>query len=154
MQAPWVCATFIETYPALQQIKSIVLIDDDFDDAELFRDAVAELNSGIAIQHYSNGKDAVALLKQSEQLPDLVFLDINLPSSSGWQCLTEMQKMVRLRDLPVIMFSTSSQQREKQIARDLGAVGFLTKPSGFGSLKTMLGRIINLPVDKIHEAFS
>lgn len=139
---------------ALQQIKSIVLIDDDHDDAELFREAMSAVAPDVSVVHFHNGREGVRSLSKGESLPDLVFLDINLPSFSGWHCLTEIRKQPALQQLPVIMYSTSSLPREKEIARDLGAAGFLTKPDDFNTLKNSLARIISLPPGQVQEAFN
>jgi CheY-like chemotaxis protein len=124
-------------------MRQILLIDDDRDDAELFREALSEINSSIGFEHFEDSKNGLKLLlEQQTNLPDLIFLDINMPIVSGWQCLTEFKKADHLKNIPVIMFTTSSQTREKQIAEDLGAAGFITKPSEYRLLKEMLTSVL------------
>jgi CheY-like chemotaxis protein len=138
---------------ALQQIKSIVLIDDDHDDAELFREAMSAVAPAVTVTHFNNGRDGLKALSTGDKLPDLVFLDINLPSFSGWHCLSEIRRQPALQQLPVIMYSTSSLPREKEIARDLGAAGFLTKPDDFNTLKRSLARILSVPPGQVQDVF-
>lgn len=125
-------------------MKQVLLIDDDRDDAELFKEALSEINSAIGFEHYEDSKTGLSiLLEKHTDLPDLIFLDINMPIISGWQCLTEFKKTEHLKHIPVIMFTTSSQPREQEIAQELGAEGFITKPSEYKALKELLTKIIN-----------
>lgn len=125
-------------------MKQVLLIDDDRDDAELFKEALSEINSSISFEHYEDSKTGLkTLMERHNNLPDLIFLDINMPIVSGWQCLTEFKKTEHLKHIPVIMFTTSSQPREKEIAKELGAKGFITKPSEYKALKQLLSSVIN-----------
>ena len=124
-------------------MKQVLLIDDDRDDADLFKEALFEINSAILFEHYEDSKTALKLLLEKQtDLPDLIFLDINMPIVSGWQCLSEFKKAEHLRHIPVIMFTTSSQAKEKEIAEELGAQGFITKPSEYKALKELLSEVI------------
>jgi len=124
-------------------MKQVLLIDDDRDDADLFKEALFEINSSILFEHYEDSKTGLKLLLEKQtDLPDLIFLDINMPIVSGWQCLTEFKKAEHLRHIPVIMFTTSSQAKEKEIAEELGAQGFITKPSEYQALKELLSGVI------------
>ncbi|MGZ3846712.1 MAG: response regulator [Flavisolibacter sp.] len=125
-------------------MKQVLLIDDDRDDAELFKEALWEINSSIAFEHYDDSKTGLhVLLEKFTDLPDVIFLDINMPIISGWQCLTEFKKTEHLKHIPVIMFTTSSQDRERGIAKELGADGFITKPSEYKALKELISSVVN-----------
>lgn len=130
-------------------IKSIVLIDDDSDDALLFKEALHELGSSLQFTHYDDGRVAVQQLSGTAPLPDLVFIDINLPSFSGWQCLTQLRKHAHLQELLIVMYTTSSVNREKSIAADLGANGFITKPDDFKLLRNMINNMIGRSVEEL-----
>lgn len=124
-------------------MKQVVLIDDDRDDAELFKEALSEINSSIGFEHFEDSKQGLqTLLEKQNNLPDLIFLDINMPITSGWQCLSEFKKTEHLKDIPVIMFTTSSQPREKEMAKEMGAKDFITKPSEYRTLKELLSSVI------------
>ena len=124
-------------------MKRVLLIDDDRDDADLFKEALFEINSAIVFEHYEDSKAGLKLLLEKHtDLPDLIFLDINMPIVSGWQCLTEFKKTEHLKHIPVILFTTSSQTKEKEIADELGAEGFITKPNEYKALKELLSSVI------------
>jgi len=125
-------------------MKQVLLIDDDRDDAELFKEALSEIDAAIAFEYYDDSKTGLrALLEKYTDLPDVIFLDINMPIISGWQCLAEFKKTEHLKHIPVIMFTTSSQDREKDTAKELGADGFITKPSEYKKLKELLSSVVN-----------
>ncbi|WP_276370432.1 response regulator [Chryseolinea sp. H1M3-3] len=124
-----------------------LLADDDRDDAELFSEALVVVDPAIKFHHVENGHEVFHFLsKQNEGKPDLIFLDLNMPAMSGWQCLAKLKNDTTLKEIPVIMYSTSSNPREKEIAIELGAVGFITKPTDFKVLK----RILETISDNIH----
>ena len=122
---------------------NILLIDDDRDDAELFEEILKEIDSSINFEHIEDSKKCLEkLADQKTNLPDMIFLDINMPIISGWQCLDQFKKTDHLKSIPVIMFTTSSQPREKENALQHGADGFITKPNEYNVLKDSLSEII------------
>jgi CheY-like chemotaxis protein len=133
-------------------MQNIYLIDDDMDDIELFREALEEVNPSISLQYANDGYEAVKNLTEGKDaLPDLIFLDISMPIFSGLQCLASFKKDEQLKDLPVIMYTTSSQEREIRTARELGASGFVTKPNDFKVLKRLLALVLDTPVDQLGD---
>jgi CheY-like chemotaxis protein len=134
-------------------MQNIFLIDDDMDDVELFRDALEEVAPSISFQYANDGNEAVrSLTGQQDELPDIIFLDISMPRVSGLQCLASFKKDEQLKNLPVIMYTTSSQELEIRTAHELGASGFVTKPNDFKVLKRMLTLILHTPADQLPEA--
>ncbi len=118
------------------------LTDDDVDERELFIEAVNAVDPDIICDTFSKARDMLSKLEAEEnQKPDLIFLDINLPQMNGWDCLKILKASVTLKDIPVLMYSTSSHERERIIASDLGAVGLITKPTNFEDLKKKLHAI-------------
>jgi CheY-like chemotaxis protein len=119
--------------------KIFLLIDDDKDDRELFVEAVESFDSQITGYMAVDGQQALDLLESlSDGLPDIIFLDINMPVMNGWHCLKALKHDERYRHIPVIMYSTSSHQREVDIAIDLGALCFCVKPEKFSTMKHIL----------------
>ena len=123
--------------------KKILIIDDDSDDRELFREALEAIDPAVGFNFTADAEDALNKLKAGAMaLPDIIFLDINLPGMSGWQCLTELKNIDTLRQIPVMMYSTSNHRRDKEIAVDLGAVCLITKPMTYKRLKEILAVLL------------
>ena len=121
-----------------------LLADDDRDDAELFSEALSTVNPSIKFHHVEDGQEVFQFLSDSKiEKPDVIFLDLNMPAMSGWQCLAKLKNDTALKNIPVIMYSTSSNPREKEIAIELGATGFVTKPTDFKVLTKILETISN-----------
>ncbi len=123
-------------------IRSILLVDDDNSDAELFEEALQEVDASVTFTYAVDGCHALEILEESPDVPDFIFLDINMPRMNGWECLGKLKGKAEYKDIPVIMYTTSSQQKEKDIATKLGAINFISKPSNFNELKAILKTVI------------
>ena len=122
--------------------KIILLIDDDQDDADIFSDAVKDLETETSVHHFANGIEALeSLTLQTASLPDIIFLDINMPLISGWACLRSIKQLAHLRNIPIVMYTTSNLTKEAIGAKDIGADAFLTKPSNYADLKKELSSL-------------
>jgi CheY-like chemotaxis protein len=121
----------------------ILIVDDDSEDRELFREAIAEIDPSIRCYSAQDGKDALREMNHGLDLPDFIFLDINMPVMNGRECLIEIKKHTRLRHIPVIMYSTTSDTMEIKGFYSLGAHDFLIKPRNFKKLVEALGSIIS-----------
>ena len=116
-----------------------LLIDDDQDDQEIF--ALALEDSGLNMQCVVSNNASEALQKLTEDdtfLPNYIFLDLNMPRINGIQLLTEIKKISRLKHIPVVIYSTSSHPKDKEVTQKLGASAFITKPSGIKELSQIL----------------
>lgn len=121
--------------------KIILLADDDMDDTEMFCEALEEINKNIVCHCADNGSEALRILDELQEKPELIFLDLNMPVMNGWDCLKFLKKDKRYEDIPVIMISTSSHRKDMDIASDLGAVCYFVKPNNFNDLKHVLHTI-------------
>ena len=112
--------------------KIVLIIDDDDDDRSLFSDALCEVSSSVQCLSVSDGHEGLGLLRnRNNDLPDLIFLDLNMPRLNGKQCLEEIKKLPELAHIPVIMYSTTKRVEDVEETRKLGASYFLTKPAMF-----------------------
>jgi CheY-like chemotaxis protein len=127
----------------LQKIKHVFLVDDDEDDQLFFVEAMQEIDSSIHCSIAENGRKALNRLNALVELPDLIFLDINMPELNGFDCLKELKKCPRLRAIPVIMLSTSVSLKDIDYSKVLGAKSFFTKPSSYRSLCDILKKVFN-----------
>lgn len=121
--------------------KNFLLVDDDSDDIELLREGLASVDDTIVCHNAKDGYDALELLQKIEK-PDLIFLDINMPKMGGWECLQNLKRNPSYKDVAVLIYSTSSFEKDIDTAADLGAWGFYTKPDDFKSLKKTLQIIL------------
>ena len=120
-----------------------LLIDDDTDDRELFSEALAAVDPVIVCDLATDGAEALTRLRNNEiTRPDIIFLDINMPVMNGWQFLSKMKSEEAFRHIPVIVYSTSSNVKDKRIADEMGALCFITKPQAFRLLRNLLGVVV------------
>lgn len=136
------------------QEKMILLADDDQDDAEMFCEALAEIDESIVCHCSENGSGVLNTLKNQEKIPEIVFLDLNMPVMNGWECLKQLKSEERYKDIPVIMISTSSYRNDMDTAANLGAVCYFVKPNNFDDLKQVLRLITSNLENGLKEAFS
>jgi len=123
--------------------KRFLVIDDDSDDRELFSEALASVDPVIVCDQATDGAEALRRLSMHENdAPDIIFLDINMPVMNGWQFLMRLKSEDKYKHIPVIVYTTSSNVKDKMIADNLGALCFITKPHAFGRLKNMLGVVV------------
>lgn len=123
--------------------KTILLIDDDEDDQLIFKDAIKEVYSDIVCLLATNGKDAYLQLEKSPAPPSLIFLDLNMPVMNGFEFLERIKKSDRLKNIPVVIYTTSDSPLDKKNTLDAGAVLFFTKTADFKLLKIKLKEILH-----------
>ena len=119
---------------------SFLLVDDDRDDSELFKEALNEVDHSAIFFHAESGEDALLKLNESD-LPEIIFLDINMPRMNGWEFLRVLKYNEQFRKIPVIIYSTTSHPEEKDTAIAWGAT-FKTKPNSYSDLKKMLTEVV------------
>ena len=121
--------------------KKVLLIDDDSDDAELFQEALKQVDNTITCLSAEDGHTGLSLLR--EHRPNVIFLDINMPVMNGWDTLKAIKASADIRHIPVIMYSTSSYHKDIENAFALGSVCFFIKPFAFKELQETLGAIMD-----------
>jgi CheY-like chemotaxis protein len=119
------------------------IVDDDPDDQELFVEALQGLDEACNCVTAFNGQEALQKLNEIPSSPDFIFLDLNMPRMNGKQFLAEIKKIKTLRDIPVIIYSTSTDKKDILDTIELGAVYFLEKPNRFNDLTKALSNIIS-----------
>lgn len=109
----------------------------------LFEDALNQVRSGIRLFTAEDGHTLLEMLKHGP-LPDIVFLDLNMPGKNGFECLQEIRREETWRHIPVIIFSTTAQMDAVRKTYDLGANYFMRKPQSFPALKKLLNQVFSL----------
>ena len=124
---------------------NVILADDDEDDRLFFSEAFDELkintkvstfNDGVYLMDYFNSEDAI--------LPQVLFLDLNMPRKSGLECLKELRANDKFQDVAIAIYSTSSSEEDVENTFVLGANIYIKKPSDFKSLKKVLSDVVTL----------
>jgi PleD family two-component response regulator len=123
---------------------NILLADDDLGSREIFIDAIAEIAPYARVRTAANGQKLMnVLLSETEPVPDIIFLDLNMPLKNGHECLQEIRNNERLRDIPVIIYSTSSNEDHIDDTYDGGANFYLIKPDSFNDLKLVARNVLS-----------
>lgn len=124
----------------------IFVVDDDQDDLMLFQDAMNEIDPTIRIETAGNGVDALKKLNgELQEEPDYIFIDLNMPLMNGVQCLQEIKKNPAFTHIPVIIYSTSSYERDIMQTINNGAFHYIVKPFSFQELCDKLRRVLTMP---------
>ncbi|MCE3279307.1 MAG: rcp1 2 [Bacteroidetes bacterium] len=84
-----------------------LLADDDSDDRLFFEMVLNSLPEPTQLRTVQDGEELMEYLKKTKTLPDVLFLDINMPRKNGAECLVEIKKNEKLKNLPVVIYSTS-----------------------------------------------
>ena len=124
-------------------MNKIFLIDDDVDDQFFFKEVIESISPTLHCDTAPNGKIALDKLKASASLPHIIFLDLNMPVMNGFDFLSQIKKENPLSKIPVCIFTTSNVPRDKELAKELGAQFFLTKPTDFQTLQKKLQQILS-----------
>jgi CheY-like chemotaxis protein len=122
----------------------ILLADDDADDRLFFKEAMEEINPDTLVSFVNDGSQLMYFLNQPGiRLPDILFLDLNMPVKSGMDCLKEIRDNTRFKDLVIVIYSTSGSENDMQEAFAYGANIYIKKPNNFADLKASLAKVIN-----------
>ncbi len=135
-------------YTPISRKLNIILAEDDFDDRLLFEEAINELPVSVQISTFSNGDELMQwLARNKNKLPDVLFLDLNMPRKNGFAALGEIKRNPTLQDLPVVIFSTATNEEMiKQVFKD-AAHYYIRKPANFWELKDLIYKALKLIAD-------
>ena len=129
--------------------KNIFLADDDEDDRDFFQQGLKEVCDPCILTTAENGEVLMNLLSRKVSgLPDIIFLDLNMPAKNGFECLEEIKKDQNLKNLPVIIFSTTAQEGAISQTYNLGANYYVVKPTDFKALKKIITRVLTMDWNK------
>lgn len=121
---------------------TILLIDDDEDDQDIFKEAACLVRPDVQFLSARDGEQALALLETLSSPPDYIFLDVNMPRMDGKEFLKHMKAKPENKAIPVVIYSTSNHKSEFGEFFGLGAAAFITKPSEYNLLITYLKSLL------------
>ena len=116
-------------------VKKILMADDDQEDIDLFKDVLADLGVELEMEVAGNGIELLKLLEKSEVLPDMIFLDLNMPLKNGMQCLQQVRVNQLWNDIKIIILSTSSHKDQVKAAYVKGADFYMVKSFNYIDFK-------------------
>jgi CheY-like chemotaxis protein len=123
----------------------IFLADDDEDDCMLFEEALREVSQNIQLTTAKDGGHLMRILDQTvPPAPDVIFLDLNMPSKNGFECLDEIKVTPKLKNIPVVIFSTSANPETIDKVYEKGANFYICKPGTFFLLKKAILHVLNM----------
>ncbi len=132
---------------------NILLADDDADDCSFFQQALKELPIASKLVTVNDGDQLMKYLAENtEHLPHVLFLDINMPRKSGMECLSEIRQNEKLKNLPVVMFSTSNSWDTINLLFKSGANVYIHKPNDFAQLKQVIHHALPIAAEKIFSS--
>jgi CheY-like chemotaxis protein len=129
---------------------NVLLADDDIDDCNFFKKALIDLPLPTQLTTVHDGEELMQILNnETGQLPHVLFLDINMPRKNGFECLAEIKLSDRLKDVPVIMFSTSNSRDAMSSLFKTGADVYIRKPGNFEQLKELIHHALPMATEKV-----
>ncbi|WP_100614382.1 response regulator [Confluentibacter citreus] len=124
---------------------NIALADDDEDDRMLFLEALDEISVQTKLLLFKHGQELLDYLFQPHvELPSLIFLDLNMPIKNGMQCLCEIRRHPKLKDLRIAIYSTSSSDKDISDTFLNGADMYINKPNSFRTLREVVEKVLNI----------
>ncbi|OJV14774.1 MAG: response regulator [Dyadobacter sp. 50-39] len=122
---------------------SILLVDDDVDDQEIFLLTMQDTGAGVNCEFACDGIQALEKLGGNSYNPHLIFIDINMPKMNGMELLAELKQNPRLTGTPIYMYSTSDQKEIVTKCMELGASGFMKKSPDIEELRKGFTQLID-----------
>lgn len=123
---------------------TIFYLDDDYDDQYLFRETLENIETSHELFTQTEGEELLQLLESPPPTPSMIFLDLNMPGMNGFEVLERIKASAKSEKIPVIIFSTSSDEGAKSRCRELGANMFITKPQDYRQLESVLEKVLKI----------
>jgi CheY-like chemotaxis protein len=123
----------------------IIMADDNENDRDFFREALGDIKVKTVVTFVNDGSQLMDHLNSPEnRMPHVVFIDLNMPSKDGMECLSEIRKDNKLKDLIVVIYSADAADDKVEEAFIRGANIYIQKPNDLTTMKNSLSQVINL----------
>ncbi len=123
---------------------TIFYADDDLEDLDFFTEVTSTINSNIKVITHDAGDKLINALHNPPPSPHVIFLDLNMPGKNGFDVLEELKANENLKEIPVVVFSTSSDEVNVARSRSLGASLYLPKLPSYEEFKKSIEDMINI----------
>lgn len=132
----------------MNEKKVVYLADDDADDREFFQDALSEIATQTELVIAEDGVVLMSTLNENVPPPPyVIFLDLNMPRKNGYECLADIRRTDKFKDIPIVVFSTTDNPDVIAKTYSLGANLYLRKPTSFDILKKMICHVLTSDLD-------
>lgn len=122
---------------------NVLLVDDDGDDFLFFKKALDNQVFNTKFSRVISGDKLTEILNdESLPVPDIIFLDVNMPGKNGYDCVIEMKESKRLDKIPIVMYSTCYQEFVADVLFNMGANFYIKKPVGFSEIKNVIHKAL------------
>ncbi len=123
----------------------LILADDDEDDRLFFTDAFSELKMNTKVNTFNDGVELMNYLNKEDALmPNVLFLDLNMPKKTGIECLIEIKANTKMSGIAIVIYSTSASEEDIEKTFVLGANIYIKKPGDFKKLKKVLSEVVSI----------
>src|SRR4051812_34390632 len=122
----------------------ILLIEDDIDDIDLLKDALADNKVAYHMDIIMEGDKVYSYLKSAETLPGIIVMDLNLPKTDGKELLLKLKSSFQLTEIPIVILTTSSSKADIDYCNKMGIRKFITKPATMEGWNTTIHSIVNV----------
>lgn len=129
----------------------LFLGEDDIDDIEIFTDIISEFSGDIKMNVAKNGNELMSLLESEKEHPDFIFLDLNMPIKTGFECLKEIKSSEKWKSVKVVILSTSSHREQINEVYQMGADLYLQKPNSYSAYKDILSKCLQMDWDSLKQ---
>tara|TARA_R110002049_G_scaffold302713_2_gene496069 strand:- start:11586 stop:12020 length:435 start_codon:yes stop_codon:yes gene_type:complete len=124
---------------------NIILTDDDKDDRLFFQEAIEDISVKTNLKLFNHGQELMTYLNEStNNLPDLLFLDLNMPIKNGMECLKEIKANEQFKNIIIAIYSTSSSESDIENTFINGANIYIKKPDSFKKLKKAVEKVLKV----------
>jgi|SRR5688572_17508367 len=123
-----------------KNMNQVVLADDDWDHGILFKIVLKQVDPSKQLTIVRDGEELIKYLSNNQ--PDLIFLDLNMPCKNGIECLQEIRGNLGLKDLPIVVYSSSSHMTDIQKSYIHNADLYMVKPFNSFHLRNALESIL------------
>jgi len=118
---------------------NVLLLEDELADAQLVKMALETGNPPVILHHVMDGLEGLDFLKKTR--PDLILLDLNMPRMNGYEFLKSVKSDQALKDIPVVVFTTSDSECDIVNSYEFGVSGFITKPNNLYRFFTAISQL-------------
>jgi DNA-binding response OmpR family regulator len=127
----------------------ILLIEDDIDDVDLLKEALNDNNVHYEMEVIMEGDKVYPYLKDTEKLPGIIVMDLNLPKTDGKEILQEIKSSSPLINIPIVILTTSSSKEDMDYCHRMGINKFITKPATIDGWNSTISSILDVATESV-----